>query len=292
MVNLTAYTFLAFHSVAYDQNIPVFLSYPVKEHNADNTKLPFKFTGGFGLDPGDIGTIFTVYGIMCCIVQFVAYPPLATHFGVLRCLRITCKSKPPSSLPYAHEYPRLTCSALIMPIVYFLTPYATLFPTQGTRIAALLIIMILKAFCVIIAFPSTTILLTNSCTSLKVLGTLNGFATMFSGLGRALGPFSTGVVFDWGAEQGFILSAYWFLGLVAVLGAIPVYLIVEGEGPTASTDSSDSEDADSVADSSLVSVNGIAVPEEAVADDEDVDGPAAPLMRSQNGYGGTDRRSH
>jgi hypothetical protein len=90
-VNLAAYTFLAFHSVAYDQNIPVFLSYPVQKHTPENTKLPFYFTGGFGLDPGEIGTIFTIYGITCCVVQFLAYPPLAKHFGVLRCLRFTCK---------------------------------------------------------------------------------------------------------------------------------------------------------------------------------------------------------
>jgi MFS family permease len=90
-LNLVAYTFLAFHSVAYDQNIPVFLSYPVKTHTPENTKPPFYFTGGFGMEPGDIGTIFTIYGIVCCVVQFVAYPPLATHFGILRCLRLTCK---------------------------------------------------------------------------------------------------------------------------------------------------------------------------------------------------------
>jgi hypothetical protein len=159
----------------------------------------------------------------------------------------------------------------------------------------LLLVMVLKAFCVIIAFPSTTILLTNSCTSLQVLGTLNGFATMFSGLGRAAGPFSTGVVFDWGADKGYILSAYWFLGFVALLGAIPVYLIEEGEGPSNEDEDhseteteTDSEDED-LANSGLVSVNGVTVEEEAVADDDedDIDDPRASLMRRHKGYGTT-----
>lgn len=189
----------------------------------------------------------------------------------------------------------LTVLAILMPISYFLTPYPALFADGTTRIVMLLLVMVLKAFCVIIAFPSTTILLTNSCTSLQVLGTLNGFATMFSGLGRAAGPFSTGVVFDWGADKGYILSAYWFLGFVALLGAIPVFLIEEGEGPS-NEDEDDSEtetetesEDEDLANSGLVSVNGVTVEEEAVADDDedDIDDPRASLMRRHKGYGTT-----
>lgn len=99
-----------------------------------------------------------------------------------------------------------------------------------------------KAFAIIIAFPSTTILLTNSATSLGILGTLNGFATMFSGLGRAVGPATTGLAFSWGVEHGYIVSAYFFLGIIAAIGAIPVFMIVEGQGPTTSADNSDNED--------------------------------------------------
>lgn len=90
-INLLSYTFLAFHSVAYDQNITVFLNYPVMERNSDNTKLPFYFNGGFGLSSGQIGTIFTIYGITCGLIQFIIYPPLVTRYGVLRCYRICCK---------------------------------------------------------------------------------------------------------------------------------------------------------------------------------------------------------
>lgn len=92
VINLLAYSFLAFHSVAYDQNITVFLNYPEMEHTPENTKLPFYFSGGFGLKAGEIGTIFTLYGIVCGLVQFLVYPPIVTRFGVLRCFRTCCKS--------------------------------------------------------------------------------------------------------------------------------------------------------------------------------------------------------
>lgn len=92
VINLLSYSFLAFHSVAYDQNITVFLNYPEMEHTPENTKLPFYFNGGFGLTSGEIGTIFTLYGIACGLIQFIAYPPLVSRFGVLRCFKVCCKS--------------------------------------------------------------------------------------------------------------------------------------------------------------------------------------------------------
>lgn len=91
VINLFAYAFLAFHSVAYDQNITVFLNYPEMEHTPENTQLPFYFTGGFGMSSGEIGTIFALYGIVCGLIQFLIYPPLVTKFGVLRCFRICSK---------------------------------------------------------------------------------------------------------------------------------------------------------------------------------------------------------
>lgn len=126
--------------------------------------------------------------------------------------------------------------------MYFLTPYTALFETSTARYIALAFIMLFKGFAVIIAFPSTTILLTNSCTSVRVLGTLNGFATSFSGIGRAAGPLLTGLAFTWGADRGYIMIPYAFLALIALIGAIPVFMIVEGDGPTSTPEESDAED--------------------------------------------------
>ena len=136
----------------------------------------------------------------------------------------------------------------MLPFVYLLTPYTSLFPTENGRLAALMAVMVLKAFAIIVAFPSTTILLTNSCTSLRVLGTLNGFATAFGGLARGLGPGLTGLAFTWGAGHGYIVSAYFFLCLFAIVGAVPAFMIVEGDGPAAEADASDAEDNDAPAD--------------------------------------------
>ncbi|KAK4190469.1 major facilitator superfamily domain-containing protein [Podospora australis] len=222
-VNLICYTFLALHSVAYDQVLPVFLNYPRVIPDETNTSLPFRFTGGFGLSSDRIGTIYTVYGISCGIIQFFLFPALCARFGVLNCYKFATS---------------------VFPILYFLTPYTALIQDTTTRYAVFLTIMLVKGFVVIIAFPCTTILLTNSASSLRILGTLNGFATTFSGLGRAIGPASAGAVFSWGVQRGYIIAPWWFLGLIALIGTIPPWFIVEGEGPhraPAVVESSDEE---------------------------------------------------
>lgn len=77
VINLVAYTFLALHSVAFDQILPVFLNFSRDEHVPANFRLPFVFTGGFGLSSGSIGTIFTLYGIVCGAV--VSTPKHGSH---------------------------------------------------------------------------------------------------------------------------------------------------------------------------------------------------------------------
>lgn len=141
--------------------------------------------------------------------------------------------------------------------------------------------MFCKAFAVIIGFPCITILLTNSCSSLRILGTLNGFATTFSALGRAIGPALAGATFSWGAGKGTVVPAWWFLAVMAALGAIPTWKLIDGEGPSHSAESSDAEDGDG---DSAIFVNGAVVNEEDEEDEED-----APLLSGRReGYGSAD----
>ncbi|KAM3565174.1 hypothetical protein ARSEF4850_001547, partial [Beauveria asiatica] len=250
VVTLLSYSFLAFHSVAYDQNITVFLSTPVVPRTPNNYRPPLYFNGGFGLDPGTIGTIFIIYGVTSAAVQFILYPALVARYGVLRAFR--------------------ACS-IALPIVYFITPYASLFPTPRARFLAIVGVMVLKAFCIIVAFPSTTILLTNSCTSLRILSSLNGFATMFSALCRALGPASAGWVFTQGADRGYVVAAYFFLGLVALIGAVPGFLIVEGDGPTAGRTAAAAEEGEESESSSGGRGSAVLLPNESAVVDSDDD---------------------
>ncbi|ROT42250.1 MFS general substrate transporter [Sodiomyces alkalinus F11] len=220
VIGLVAYTFLALHAVAFDQVLPAFLDYPVREQTPENRSLPFRFSGGFGLKSDSIGTMFAAYGISCGLTQFLLFPPLCNRLGVRNCYR---------------------CCAIAFPLVYLLVPYTVLLPTTNTRLAGMISLMCVKGFAGIIGFPCVTILLTNSASNLRILGTLNGFATMFSGFGRALGPTFAGAAFTWGVERGYVVTAWWLLALVAALGAVPAFMLVEGQGPSSSVESSDDE---------------------------------------------------
>ncbi len=208
-LNLIAYTILAFHSVAFDQLLPVFLHYPPQAPNQSNTRLPFKFSGGFGLGSGRIGTLFTLFGICGGLVQFRIFPPVARRYGVLNCYK--------------------ACT-LTFPLVYFATPYPALIQNALVQQAVMFSIMVVKSFCIVFAFPCVTILLTNSAPSLRVLGTLNGFATSLSAIGRATGPGLSGALFTWGVEHGYVITPWWMLATVSLLGVIPVWKIEEKDG--------------------------------------------------------------
>jgi hypothetical protein len=106
------------------------------------------------------------------------------------------------------------------------------------------LIMLLKCFAVIFAFPSSTILLTNSAVSLRILGTLNGFAVSISAIGRAVGPAVAGAMFTWGLEKGYIITAWWLLSFISILGAIPLWWVIEMDGFSSTETNSDEEDED------------------------------------------------
>lgn len=85
-------------------------------------------------------------------------------------------------------------------------------------------------------------MLTNSAASLRLLGTLNGVATSVSAIGRAAGPFFAGTAFSWGLERGYVIVAWWMLGFIAILGAIPIFMLVEMEGFNRASDDEDESD--------------------------------------------------
>lgn len=245
-MNLIAYTFLSLHAVAYDQLLPIFLHYPPQENRGSNPNvhLPFKFSGGFGLKVGSIlpssrlsifstatdlthalnqaqriGLIYTIYGICGMLIQFLIFPVVARHFGVLNSLKF---------------------ASILFPICYLLTPFSALFPTGLTQQIVLFLILMLKCWAVIFAFPCCGIMLTNSAVSLRVLGTLNGVATSISAVGRAIGPAIEGWTFSVGLNLGYVILPWWTLAGIAALGAIPVWHLVEMEG-SASDENADPE---------------------------------------------------
>jgi MFS family permease len=246
---LISYFTLAFHQVAYDQLLPVFLHLPV---DRQGVQLPFKFTGGFGLESGRIGLIFTLYGAWCTFAQFTIFPPLVNRYGLIYCLR---------------------WATLLYAITYIVTPFTVLMPTPFLQQGTLLATMFAKSLGGIFAFAGLTILLTNSATSLQVLGTLNGIATSIAALGRAGGPFIAGQTFTWSISAGYILAAFWLLAIVSIFGHILMWFIENGDGFSNSGNAKEMDAQETVKLDDWV-VDG--------DDDDDDDGAAAGLLDSDS----------
>ncbi|KAI9784359.1 MAG: hypothetical protein M1816_000883 [Peltula sp. TS41687] len=228
-INLVAYTLLALHSQAFEQLLPVFMHHPQREHRSSSSiSSRLKFSGGFGITSQEIGFIFTLYGITGMLAQFFIFPAVARRFGILRCFKVC---------------------AIIFPLVYLLTPFTALVDGQRRQEQVLFALMMVKSVAAVFAFPCSTILLTNSAVSLEILGTLNGVATSTSALGRAAGPAIGGWSFTKGVAAGYVIIPWWTIATLAFLSIIPVWFLVENDGPEMESKGSDFEREDDAVDS-------------------------------------------
>lgn len=152
---------------------------------------------------------------------------MTNWLGSLRCLRIV---------------------AFCYPLVYFALPFLLVLPEHLQR-PALFAVMFVKCVSSIFAFPCSTILLTNSSPSLRVLGTLNGIAVAASALGRASGPATFGALFSYGQQIGYVIFPWWILAIVTFFSALPTLILIEGEGfaednKVLETDAQEDEDSE------------------------------------------------
>ncbi|KAK8931993.1 hypothetical protein VCV18_000524 [Metarhizium anisopliae] len=69
------------------------------------------------------------------------------------------------------------------------------------------------------AYPNNAILLANSAPTKEVLGTINGIAASTASLCRALGPTVSGFLYAAGLHTGYSGLAWWFSGVVTLVGA-------------------------------------------------------------------------
>ncbi|EMC99595.1 hypothetical protein BAUCODRAFT_29968 [Baudoinia panamericana UAMH 10762] len=246
LLNLLVYTLLAMHTMAFDQLFPVYMQFPSLLNNPPSldTTPPsqdnrLRFAGGFGLNHFTIGLLSTGYGCVGMIIQFFVFPPVARRFGVLNCLK---------------------AAACTFPLVYFAMPFTALLPTQRAQIAVAFGLGLVKLNCSIFAYPCSTILITNSATSLRVLGTLNGFATSVAALGRAAGPAIGGAMFTVGVKHGFVIAPYWTFTAIGILAAVPIFFLEEGEGfGDDDDDVSDHEDVQEVSETPATEHEPVAV---------------------------------
>ncbi|KAL2057173.1 hypothetical protein ABVK25_002225 [Lepraria finkii] len=217
VLNILGFGLLAYHSISFDQLMPVFLSEPISH---EPPSLPFHITGGFAFSTKKIGFMLSVQGAYSMLAQIFIFPFAARHFGTLKTFRFV---------------------VMTWPLLYLVVPYVVLLP-QWLQVPGVYFCLIWKITSHVLAFPSNAILLTNSAPSLLVLGVINGTAASTASLARACGPTVTGILHAWGLEMGSTGLAWWASGIISLIGALESMWLEEVRGRMDEPDVQDEEE--------------------------------------------------
>ncbi|KFY01085.1 hypothetical protein O988_02919 [Pseudogymnoascus sp. VKM F-3808] len=195
LLNIAGYGILAYHTITFDQLLPVFLANPSPKGAV--ISLPFKFLGGWGMTTKDIGFILMAQGAYSMFATLVLFPYAVKRLGPLNLFKLVIFS---------------------YPVLYVVTPYIILLP-ERYHLIGLAPLLAWKTTLANFAFPATNILLANTAPSLLLLGTINGAASSTASFCRGLGPITSGSLYALGFKVGYFGLVWWFTALVSIAGA-------------------------------------------------------------------------
>jgi MFS family permease len=211
---------MTFHVGTFNSLWFVFLSTPVYDPatSEHKTSLPFRFTGGLGLQPQSVGFAMAILGVVGISMQLFLYPQVSARLGTIRSWRYFL---------------------LCFPVAYFLVPYLSVVPSSDappseksglliwlTLLSVLLVHVLGRTF----ALPASVILINNASPHPSVLGTIHGLGQSVSSLARTIGPMIGGFVYGVGLNNGFVGLAWWALSLIGVATCLASLLVREGNG--------------------------------------------------------------
>lgn len=211
---------IAFHVGTFNSMWFVFLSTPVYDPKTSEhtTKLPFRFTGGLGLQPQSIGFAMAILGAIGITMQLFIYPRVSARLGTVRSWRTF-----------------LCC----FPVSYFLVPYLSCVPsttpppeakTGAAMWVSLFGVLLIQVLGRTFALPAQTILVNNCSPHPSVLGTIHGLGQSMSSGARTIGPMLGGIVYGVGLNAGYVGLFWWCLSVIAICGFLASLLVREGDG--------------------------------------------------------------
>ncbi|KAL1862868.1 hypothetical protein VTK73DRAFT_6596 [Phialemonium thermophilum] len=202
---VVSYAIMAMHTICFDQIFPVFLA----TREVQSTP-PFRLNGGLGLSSPVVATFISASGVLSVVLMMTVFPPIDVYFGSLHCMR---------------------ASLLLYPFTYFFLPYLAVLPQSPAwiRLVAVSAILAANKMASVFSFNDNAVLLNIVAPSPNALGLVNGIAQTAAAGARALGPALMGVFIGLGERIGTGALGWWFLGAVAVAGAIQGFWVVDDE---------------------------------------------------------------
>ncbi|PIG82354.1 MFS multidrug transporter [Aspergillus arachidicola] len=221
LLTLLVHFLLAFHTSACNSMAFVFLPAPrAPEGSRDGF---FHFGGGLGLPSSRVGLATAIIGLIGLPLQIFIYPRVQARLGTLTSFR--------TFLPFS-------------PLAYALMPFIVLIPRYPWLVwPAFTVVIGLQVVSRTFAQPAAIILVNNSVTDPRVLGTVHGVAQSIASGARTLGPLIGGWGLGLGLKYNMVGGIWWALAVEAIVGWFLLWSIYEDKGLEQKKDQAEEEDS-------------------------------------------------
>ncbi|CZT12461.1 uncharacterized protein RCO7_07703 [Rhynchosporium graminicola] len=195
-----------------------FLSDPPAKGTHDS--LPFRFSGGPGMTPSEIGLTLSIIGVCGLPIQFLVYPKVIHKLGALRAWRLFMRG---------------------LPIIYSVAPFVALVSKltksntseHGQPPAVWLLIAVIQVtliFCAVFVTPTAIMLVRLACPHPSALARTNSISYVASGAFRATGASIGALIYSYGTSHSMTGLAFWVAAAVAVCVCCLAMACKEGDG--------------------------------------------------------------
>jgi len=235
---------IAGHLGTFSNLWAIFLSTPVEKQGIQHP--PFKFGGGLGMHPRDIGFAMSLLGAIGIILQLVFYPMLNDRFGTIRTWRV---------------------ALFIFPLTYIVAPYPSLVAseTRNTALAWALMSFVLLLYVLgrTGVTPATTLLINDCTPHPSARGTIHATGTLMGHLSKTIFPIGALAIFGKGLEIGVVGLGFWCLACLAILACVISAWASEGSNGkeiVLEEEEEDEADVDAGANDMRASTDGVERP--------------------------------
>lgn len=197
MLNIIAHTFMAFHTLAMQELLPVFLHQDYQSSD-DASKSGFlRYNGGLGWSPKTTSNFMGSAAIFTLLFQLFGYPPIGRRVNGLTVYRFVM---------FAY------------PVVYIIFPLVAYIETERNRHLFMGTLWFIMSALGTAAFPTSQMMMQASADP-GALATINAIISITACLGRAAGPFISGWLFSWGVSHNFTPISFLFTAGIALANA-------------------------------------------------------------------------
>ncbi|KAK5122313.1 hypothetical protein LTR85_004224 [Meristemomyces frigidus] len=209
---MLAHFIIAGHLGTFANLWAIFLSTPVGSF--DKQHLPFRFDGGLGMQPRDVGFAMSLLGAIGVVLQAAVYPMLNDRHGTVKIWR------------YA---------LFVFPVVYLLAPFPSLVASASSSRDRAPLVWLAMSFVLLLfvlgrtgVVPATTLLLNDCTPHPSVRGTIHTAGTVVGSLSRSIFPVAALAIFGKGLEIGVVGLGFWFIACLAILACVASQWVKEG----------------------------------------------------------------